>query len=136
MRKLLLLLVGALLLSGCGAGRATSPATSVAHNAPLGPPSAADAHFLEGFSEKLGIQCSYADIGGESNTSSLVAPVEELEAIAHRVNLESVVPPQQTLRTVIEGAIRTLEKTNNFNKPVCAPKLGERLSRSTGVSAE
>jgi hypothetical protein len=116
------------MLSGCGAAHS---ATSTQTSSPLPPAGEADAHAIEKLPERVSIECSFAGIGGGSGTNpSLERVVEEVEAIAKRASLTG------QLRTNVQDVIHELNATNAFNKPTCAPSLGKRLSKATGITAE
>jgi hypothetical protein len=114
-----------IVLSGCGSsGHASAPRT-------LPPPGEAERRTIEGMPEEVSIACSYAQVGGQegSTDGSLIHFVAEVESIARRTDISS-------LSAKVREVIHDLDQTNAFNKPTCAPALGERLSAVTGIKTE
>jgi hypothetical protein len=111
--------------SGCG-GSGRAPAATTAKALP--PPNTAQIQVLNGLAEEASIVCSYAQIGGQEGSSdgALVHLVAQVESIARQTDIAGH-------EEQIENFIHKLEGTNSFNKPTCAPALGNRLSSATGI---
>jgi hypothetical protein len=125
------LLVVVLLGVGCGsATRKDAPRR-------LPPPSTADVREIASAMPTLDVYCSYVGINGES--PQLVAYVDRLVAMRRSSDPDAPIVVQEgagstTLREVIASVVHTLDETNAFGKPTCAPSLGRRLSQAAGIA--
>jgi hypothetical protein len=83
------------------------------------------------------IVCSYVGVNGDPG--QLPQFVDELIDMNRRSDPNAPITVQggagaTTLREMTRSIAFTLSKTNSFGAPTCAPTLGRRLARATGVA--
>ena len=127
-----LTVVALLALVGCGGVQDAPSRAQTKRPAP----SAADVAQLRTMAIEVPIKCGYVAIDGD--VSELDRDVTELIDLNRRSDPDAPITIQAgagatTLRGMTQSIAFDLSKTNAFGKPICAPSLGRRLARATGV---